>query len=65
MTELWVKDKHGKPRDIILGYDDNVRILDDILCQFWILFPGPYRLHSPCRLIRYWCFYFILLERNR
>lgn len=25
MTELWVKDKFGKPRDIILGYDDNVR----------------------------------------
>lgn len=25
MTELWVKDKHGEARDIILGYDDNVR----------------------------------------
>lgn len=25
MTELWVKDKEGKARDIILGYDDNVR----------------------------------------
>lgn len=24
MTELWVKDKFGKARDIILGYDDNV-----------------------------------------
>ena len=24
MTELWVKDKFGNPRDIILGYDDNV-----------------------------------------
>ena len=26
MTELWVKDKFGKPRDIILGYDDPVCI---------------------------------------
>jgi len=26
LTELWVKDKLGKPRDIVLGYDDNVRI---------------------------------------
>ncbi|KAK7437509.1 hypothetical protein VKT23_018581 [Stygiomarasmius scandens] len=23
MTELWVKDKFGKARDVILGYDDN------------------------------------------
>ncbi|KAF8885341.1 galactose mutarotase-like protein [Infundibulicybe gibba] len=29
MTELWVKDKFGKPRDIILGYDDNSRLLTD------------------------------------
>lgn len=25
MTELWVKDKFGQYRDVILGYDDNVR----------------------------------------
>jgi galactose mutarotase-like enzyme len=25
LTELWVKDKHGEPRDVVLGYDDNVR----------------------------------------
>lgn len=25
LTELWVKDKLGKPRDVVLGYDDNVR----------------------------------------
>lgn len=25
MTELWVKDKNGNARDVILGYDDNVR----------------------------------------
>jgi len=25
MTELWVKDRNGKVRDVILGYDDNVR----------------------------------------
>lgn len=25
MTELWVKDKFGGTRDVILGYDDNVR----------------------------------------
>lgn len=24
MTELWVKDKFGNLRDIVLGYDDNV-----------------------------------------
>ncbi|KII84547.1 hypothetical protein PLICRDRAFT_179370 [Plicaturopsis crispa FD-325 SS-3] len=29
MTELWVKDKEGKARDIILGYDDNTRLLTD------------------------------------
>ncbi|KAI0637467.1 galactose mutarotase-like protein [Trametes polyzona] len=29
MTELWVKDKDGKPRDIILGYDDNTELLTD------------------------------------
>jgi hypothetical protein len=26
MTELWVKDKRGEKRDVVLGYDDNVRI---------------------------------------
>ena len=26
MTELWVKDKFGEARDIILGYDDNVNV---------------------------------------
>ncbi|GLB38921.1 putative aldose 1-epimerase [Lyophyllum shimeji] len=29
MTELWVKDKNGKLRDIILGYDDNSLLLTD------------------------------------
>ncbi|KAK7691103.1 hypothetical protein QCA50_006206 [Cerrena zonata] len=29
MTELWVKDKHGQARDIILGYDDNTQLLTD------------------------------------
>ncbi|PSS05473.1 hypothetical protein PHLCEN_2v3755 [Hermanssonia centrifuga] len=29
MTELWVKDKYGRPRDIILGYDDNTKLLTD------------------------------------
>jgi aldose 1-epimerase len=24
LTELWVKDRAGKPRDVVLGYDDNV-----------------------------------------
>jgi aldose 1-epimerase len=27
LTELWVKDKHGTGRDVVLGYDDNVTIL--------------------------------------
>ena len=25
LTELWVKDRDGKARDIVLGYDNNVR----------------------------------------
>ncbi|KXN83299.1 Aldose 1-epimerase, partial [Leucoagaricus sp. SymC.cos] len=29
MTELWVKDKSGKARDVILGYDDNSKLLTD------------------------------------
>ncbi|THH31196.1 hypothetical protein EUX98_g2962 [Antrodiella citrinella] len=29
MTELWVKDRHGEARDIILGYDDNTKLLTD------------------------------------
>ncbi|KAG5350683.1 hypothetical protein C0989_009821 [Termitomyces sp. Mn162] len=29
MTELWVKDKYGKARDVVLGYDDNTRLLTD------------------------------------
>ncbi|KAI5116713.1 hypothetical protein M0805_003225 [Coniferiporia weirii] len=29
MTELWVKDKFGKSRDIILGYDNNTMLLTD------------------------------------
>ncbi|THH08099.1 hypothetical protein EW145_g2927 [Phellinidium pouzarii] len=29
MTELWVKDKFGKFRDIILGYDNNTMLLTD------------------------------------
>ncbi|KAF8068039.1 galactose mutarotase-like protein [Lyophyllum atratum] len=29
MTELWVKDKNGKLRDVVLGYDDNSRLLTD------------------------------------
>lgn len=24
MTELWVKDRYGNARDIIIGYDNNV-----------------------------------------
>ena len=24
LTELWVKDRDGKARDVVLGYDDNV-----------------------------------------
>ncbi|PAV15549.1 galactose mutarotase [Pyrrhoderma noxium] len=29
MTELWVKDKFGQYRDVILGYDDNTKLLTD------------------------------------
>ncbi|KAJ8481383.1 hypothetical protein ONZ51_g6041 [Trametes cubensis] len=29
MTELWVKDRDGNARDIILGYDDNTKLLTD------------------------------------
>ena len=24
MTELWVRDRDGNARDVVLGYDDNV-----------------------------------------
>ncbi|KAI0773486.1 galactose mutarotase-like protein [Fomes fomentarius] len=29
LTELWVKDRDGVSRDIVLGYDDNSRLLTD------------------------------------
>ncbi|KAF8152910.1 galactose mutarotase-like protein [Crassisporium funariophilum] len=29
MTQLWVKDRRGIPRDIVLGYDDNSKLLTD------------------------------------
>ncbi|KAF9479497.1 galactose mutarotase-like protein [Pholiota conissans] len=29
LTELWVKDKDGKLRDVVLGYDDNSRLETD------------------------------------
>ncbi|KAF9533951.1 galactose mutarotase-like protein [Crepidotus variabilis] len=29
LTELWVKDKDGKARDVVLGYDDNTQLRDD------------------------------------
>ncbi|KAF5336803.1 hypothetical protein D9758_015851 [Tetrapyrgos nigripes] len=29
MTELWVKDRNGRARDVILGYDDNSKLLTD------------------------------------
>ncbi|EKM76908.1 hypothetical protein AGABI1DRAFT_115560 [Agaricus bisporus var. burnettii JB137-S8] len=29
MTELWVKDRDGNARDVILGYDDNTLLLTD------------------------------------
>lgn len=32
LTELWVKDKNGQARDVVLGYDDNVcRLLVTLL----------------------------------
>lgn len=36
MTELWVPDRDGRKRDVILGYDDNVRNY-----QVWSNAPGP------------------------
>ncbi|KAJ2922621.1 hypothetical protein H1R20_g14485, partial [Candolleomyces eurysporus] len=29
LTELWVKDKYGKARDVVLGYDDPEQLLTD------------------------------------
>ncbi|KAL1731785.1 galactose mutarotase-like domain-containing protein [Schizophyllum commune] len=29
LTELWVKDRDGNPRDVVLGYDDNSKLLTD------------------------------------
>lgn len=49
MTELWVKDKNGKLRDIVLGYDDNVCL------EFLVLMIGTTNtsLSSPsCSPIR-------------
>lgn len=36
LTELWVKDKKGQLRDIVLGYDDNVR---NTFCPFPLFEP--------------------------
>ena len=27
LTELWVRDRDGNARDVVLGYDDNVSLL--------------------------------------
>ncbi|KAM5537708.1 hypothetical protein V8D89_008621 [Ganoderma adspersum] len=29
MTELWVRDRAGSARDVVLGYDDNTKLLTD------------------------------------
>lgn len=29
LTELWVKDRDGEARDVVLGYDDNSKLLTD------------------------------------
>ncbi|KAH8801236.1 galactose mutarotase-like protein [Flagelloscypha sp. PMI_526] len=29
MTELWVSDRHGLKRDVVLGYDDNSQLMTD------------------------------------
>ncbi|KAL1695245.1 galactose mutarotase-like domain-containing protein [Schizophyllum commune] len=29
LTELWVKGRDGNPRDVVLGYDDNSKLLTD------------------------------------
>jgi aldose 1-epimerase len=29
LTELWVKDRNGEPRDVVIGYDDNTKLLTD------------------------------------
>lgn len=29
LTQLWVKDKAGKARDVVLGYDDPSQLLYD------------------------------------
>ena len=34
MTELWVRDRAGNARDVVLGYDDNVsRTIQSIQVQ--------------------------------
>ena len=42
MTELWVRDKKGKMRDIILGYDDNTKLLTDPAHPYFNPIVGRY-----------------------
>ncbi|EKM51028.1 uncharacterized protein PHACADRAFT_199860 [Phanerochaete carnosa HHB-10118-sp] len=42
LTELWVKDKFGEARDVILGYDDNTKLLTDPAHPFFNPIVGRY-----------------------
>ncbi|KAF9444910.1 galactose mutarotase-like protein [Macrolepiota fuliginosa MF-IS2] len=42
LTELWVKDKNGKARDVVLGYDDNTKLLTDPIHPVFNAIVGRY-----------------------
>ncbi|KAH8101646.1 galactose mutarotase-like protein [Phellopilus nigrolimitatus] len=42
MTELWVSDKFGSFRDVVLGYDDNTKLLTDPIHPYFNPIVGRY-----------------------
>ncbi|KAM6492142.1 galactose mutarotase-like protein [Amanita muscaria] len=42
LTELWVKDKFGKARDVVLGYDNNTLLLTDPIHPVFNAIVGRY-----------------------
>ena len=63
LTELWVKDRDGNTRDIVLGYDDNVSddaessvslFIDCVLWQSKLLTDPDHPVFNPI-VGRYGC----------
>jgi aldose 1-epimerase len=47
LTELWVPDKNGTMRDVVLGYDDNTLLLTDPQHPYYMSRP-PWHLRITC-----------------